>query len=137
MKDRYLHFQLKWHINHCSLFLVDRNQDLMSLGLQSSDSKVVLVRARWTKLLFNTVFQRRARKHLQCYFHLQFISIIFYASVIPYSRLFSKQKFSQEHPKSIFENFKFQRFNFEKFLLRFREIFMRSNYQKWCLLSPS
>ena len=25
MKDRYLHFQLKWH-NHCSLFLLERNQ---------------------------------------------------------------------------------------------------------------
>ena len=64
IKDRYLHFQLKWH-NHCSIFLVDRNQDLTMLGLHSSDplaSKVVSVRAQWSQVFTQHSIDKRGSK---------------------------------------------------------------------------
>ena len=75
MKDRYLHFQLKWH-NHCSLFLVDRNQDLTSLGLHPSDplaSKVVLVRAQWSQIAIQHSVSKKGKKT----FTMLFSSAIF------------------------------------------------------------
>ena len=75
MKDRYLHFQLKWH-NHCSLFLVDRNQDLTSLGLHPSDplaSKVILVRAQWSQIAFQHSISKKGKKT----FMMLFSSAIF------------------------------------------------------------
>ena len=66
IKDWYLHFQLKLR-NHCSIFFVDKNQDLMMLGLHPSDplaSKVVLVRAEWSQAFIQLSINKKGSKVL-------------------------------------------------------------------------
>jgi len=70
MKDRYLQFQLKWH-NHCSLFLLQCNQELTTMGLHPSDplaEKVVSVRAQWNRIcVLHTISQKEKKKFVMLY----------------------------------------------------------------------
>ena len=64
MKDRYLHFQLKWH-NHCSLFLLERDQELTAMGLHPSDplaDKVVSVREQWSRVCIQHSITKKDKK---------------------------------------------------------------------------
>jgi len=70
MKDRYLHFQLKWH-NHCGIFLLKCNQELTAMGLHPSDplaEKVVSVRAQWNRICIPySLSQNEKKKFVMLY----------------------------------------------------------------------